>query len=383
MSVSGLRIAVVGGGIAGLSSALALAQRGGRVEVFEQAPAFEEVGAGLQISPNGARVLDALGLNTCADNKLNMPDRVELRDYRKGRKVATLPMNTDPSAPFLQVHRADILEDLRAACAAAGVVLHLNHPVTPTTVTKDSEFNLWVAADGVRSGLRNAFFEGHTPVFTGQAAWRAVLPLSGGDVQWPAGVTRLYLGPHRHVVVYSLRGGAVLNVVAIEERETWVAEGWHQTEGPQTLQKAFSGWNEEVTALLSKVEDPILWGLFSHPTLERWSNGNIVLVGDAAHPMLPFMAQGACTALEDAWVLAQSLDQSDDLQAGLHAYEAQRKPRATKVQGVSSGNSMIYHAANPLFRAGLHAGMAVSSKLMPSLMTRRFDWIYDHDVTSG
>lgn len=382
MSLSGKRIAVVGGGIAGLSSALALAQRGARVEVFEQAAAFEEVGAGLQISPNGVKVLDALGLKTCADNRQNMPDRVELSDHRHGRRIATLPMNVEPSAPFLQLHRADLLEDLRVGCAASGVVLHLSRSVTHSKMKEATDLDLWIGADGVRSGIRTAFFEGQEPVFTGQAAWRALLPLNSSGISWPKGVTRLYLGPHRHVVVYPLRDGTLLNIVAVEERDEWVEEGWHQTGEPEQLQNAFSGWAGKLTALLAEVKDPILWGLFTHAPLVRWSNGNIVLVGDAAHPMLPFMAQGACAALEDAWVLARSLDQADDLQEGLRAYEAQRKPRATKIQNISDGNSKIYHAANPFFRVGLHAGMAVSSRLMPSLMTRRFDWIYDHDVTA-
>ena len=388
MHLHGKNIAVIGAGIGGLAAALAMALRGAKVQVFEQAESLAEVGAGLQISANGIVVLQALGLDPVVRNQGNMPSMVELCEYKSGRVITQLPQNRQAEKPFLQLHRADLLADLASACERAGVEMHLGRacevldPQKGTlSLLPDQEFDAVIAADGVRSPCRATHFAGDKPGYTGQAAWRGLVPAQDFPRFAEQAGTRLYLGPKRHIVIYPLRDESLINIVAVQERADWTAEGWNQIDSPANLQAAFAGWTPYVRELLAQVKDPILWGFFAHPPLPNWVKGRVALLGDAAHPMLPYMAQGACMGLEDAWVLAAMLDRISDVSEALASYEHLRKPRATKVQETSLGNSKIYHAENPLVRFGLHTGMGIAGKLAPSLMTQRFDWIYNLDVT--
>ncbi len=390
MHLNGKNVAVIGAGIGGLAAALAMAQRGAKVQVFEQAETLGEVGAGLQISANGIAVLQALGLDPIAKNSGNMPSVVELCDHKSGRVITRLPQNRQAGKPFLQLHRADLLADLAAACDAAGVKTHLGRACEVLDVEKgvvsvqpDQAFDAVIAADGVRSPCRATHFAGTKPGYTGQAAWRGLVPAQNFPRFAEQAGTRLYLGPKRHIVVYPLRDRSLINIVAVQERADWTAEGWNQIDSPANLQAAFADWNPYVRELLGQVEHPILWGFFAHPQLSHWAKGRVALLGDAAHPMLPYMAQGACMGLEDAWVLAAMLDRENNVPEALQSYEHLRKPRASKVQQTSLGNSKIFHAENPLVRLGLHTGMGIAGKIAPGLMTQRFDWIYDLDVTKA
>lgn len=390
MALAGKKIAVIGAGIGGLAAALAMAKRGANVQVFEQASELGEVGAGLQISANGVAVLDALGLDPLAGNAGNLPFQVELRDYKTGRQIVSLPLNESSEMPFMQLHRADLLDSLANGCKQAGVEFHFGQACEVLDTEKgvisavpNQNFDVIVAADGVRSACRTAHFAGQKPKYTGQAAWRALVPAAIFPTFAEQQGTRVYIGPGRHVVIYPLRDCSWVNIVAVEERKDWTAEGWNQVDSTENLQAAFEGWCPYVSDLLAKIRDPLLWGFYAHPELASWTKGRVTLLGDAAHPMLPFMAQGACMGLEDAWVLAATLDTEDDVDLGLQSYERLRKSRATKVQKTSSGNGKIYHASNPLIRLGLHTGIGIAGKLVPSLLTSRFDWIYNLDVTKA
>ena len=386
-------VAVIGAGIGGLAAALALARRGARVTVYEQTEALGEVGAGLQVSPNGVRVLRALGLDPIAGNAAAMPPCVELRDFRTGRAIVTLPMNQTAAQPFVQLHRADLVGILARGCEGAGVAVRFGEPaevvdsaqgtvLCPAGRGDTQDFDVIVAADGIRSPSRADHLAGKDPRFTGQVAWRALIPARAVPEFSEQTGTRIYLGPHRHIVCYPLRNRSLINLVAVEERETWTQEGWNHADDVQNLHRAFDGWCAYVTRMLAQVKEPLIWGLFTHPELPRWSAGKLALLGDAAHPTLPFMAQGACMALEDAWVLAEALDNDADTGTALRAYENIRKPRASRVQATSRGNSGIYHAANPLLRVGLHMGMRTANRVAPKLLSRRYDWIYEFDVTA-
>ncbi|MCP5087765.1 MAG: FAD-dependent oxidoreductase [Rhodobacteraceae bacterium] len=392
MALKGKTVAVIGAGIAGLAAALALARKGAEVTVFEQAAELNEVGAGLQISANGIRVLQAFGLDPLTGNAGNMPSGVEIRDFATDRKTVAVALNRAASEPYIQYHRADLLNLLADACYSAGVDIRLNAQASVNNCHQgtvvfggnsrsSAEFDVVVGADGVRSRARRTHLAGDDPVFSGQVAWRALIPAADLPSRAAVSGTRLYLGPNRHLVIYPLRDRSVINIVAVEERSEWVAEGWNHFDDAKNLRAAYDGWCPFVADLLNVVEQPLLWGLFAHPVLPRWSSGRLTLVGDAAHPMLPFMAQGACMGLEDAWELAEVLCAEPDTKTALKSYETRRKPRATRVQEVSRGNAGIYHAANPLKRAGLHLGMGLASRLAPQMLSKRYDWIYDYDVT--
>lgn len=388
MTLIGLPVLVIGAGIGGLAVATALARRGASVTVLEQAGTIREVGAGLQISPNGACVLAALGLGD-ALGQTAVPSRgVELIDGETGGRVAHLPL-AGVRGGFHFVHRADLIALLHDAARDAGVDVQTGRRVAAVDVTADTATvtgadgtvhrpALVVGADGLHSVLRAALNGRVAPFFTHQVAWRAILPAEAAIEP----VARVYMGAGRHLVTYPLRGGALRNIVAVEERRTWAEESWSLTDDALALRVAFGGFIPEVRAWLDRIQTPNLWGLFRHPVAQHWHRANAAILGDAAHPTLPFLAQGANLALEDAWVLAEALAAHDTLAAGLAAYQAARRDRATRVVEAANGNARNYHLRG-LRRDIAHAGLRLVSRVNPNAITRRFDWLYGFDVTRG
>ncbi len=188
------------------------------------------------------------------------------------------------------------------------------------------------------------------------------------------------MGPGRHLVTYPLRAGTLWNFVAVEARAAWASEGWSEPDDPAALRRAFAGWSPATATLLGAVDQTFLWGLFDHPPLPAWTRGRVALLGDACHPMPPFLAQGAAMALEDAWVLGAALARAPDLAAGLAAYEDRRKPRATRVQRAAARNARVYHLAAPAPRAAAHLALRAASALAPGALLGRFDWLYGANV---
>ncbi|MBD3677067.1 MAG: FAD-dependent monooxygenase [Rhodobacteraceae bacterium] len=373
MSAIGLSVDVIGAGVAGLAVATALAQRGASVTVHEQAPEIAEVGAGLQISPNGAAVLAALGQGD-ALRAAGLDSRaVVLRDYAQGRQVLRLDLTRLPGPhPFILIHRARLIEILERAARGAGVTIKLGSRVK----AGDLDAGLVIGADGVRSGIRAALNGSGKPFFTGQVAWRAVIADEGVSPE-----AHVWMGPRRHLVTYPLSGG-LRNIVAVEERSAWADEGWNHEDDPANLQRAFAGFAPEVRGWLDRVETVHLWGLFRHPVAARWHDNGRVILGDAAHPTLPFLAQGANLALEDAWVLADCLAQLPQAEA-LALYQSRRAPRARRVIEAANANARNYHLANPLVRNVAHTVLRVGGAVAPQAALGRFEWLYGHDVTKG
>ncbi|WP_298847730.1 FAD-dependent oxidoreductase [uncultured Ruegeria sp.] len=381
MKIDGLKFCVIGGGIGGLASALALRQRGADVTLLEQAPALTEVGAGLQISENGMCVLRALGVEGQSVGQKS--DGTVIRDYRKGRVISRLP---GPLAgPTFYFHRADLLNLLHEAARKAGVAIRLGarvtalrkHPNEAEIVLETGErirTECAVAADGGRSIIRPTLNGPERPEFTHQVAWRATIPWQLG----PDAITAsLSMGPGRHVVTYPLRDQSMMNIVAVEERSDWREEGWKLKGDPDDLRARFAGFGGPVRDILSKVAEVKLWALFLRPVAQSWQNGRLVLLGDAAHPTLPFMAQGACLALEDAWALVRSFDDQSGVTSALAAYETTRRPRAQQVVAAAGANAHNFHLRGPARLAAQCALMVAGGQL-----SRRFEWIYSHDVTA-
>jgi salicylate hydroxylase len=372
MALTGRQIGVIGGGVAGLAAARALALRGAEVTLFEQAPAIAEVGAGLQISPNGLRVLDALGLGDALRAVAVRAAAVVLRDYRRGAEVLRLDLDgSGAPGDYLFVHRARLIGVLEAGAREAGVRIRLNSRILGGGLPGD----LTVGADGLRSGLRAALNGAAAPAFTGQVAWRAVIRDLGATHE-----AQVFMGPRRHLVSYPLAGD-LRNIVAVEERAEWADEGWNHRDDPATLRRAFARFGGPVPRWLERVDEVHLWGLFRHPVAARWQDGARVILGDAAHPTLPFLAQGANMALEDAWVLADCLDRMPQ-DAALARYETLRKPRVTRVIDAATANARNYHLSNPLVRGVAHTVLRLGGRFAPDAPVRRFDWLYGHDVTT-
>lgn len=372
-------IVVVGAGIGGVAVATALAQSGRDVTVLEQAAALEEVGAGLQISANGMAVLRALGVADAVRAGAVRSEGTEIRDAARGRLVTRVP---PPAAgPTWYLHRADLLDRLVERARSVGVVFDLGARVddyapedTGCAVTlaggETRRAGLVIAADGGQSRARQRVEEPSRPVFSRQVAWRALIPWTGAV---PSAAAVLTMAPGRHVVSYPLRGGALMNLVAVEERADWTREGWRHEGDPAALRAAFAGFGGAVGDMLNAVDRAHLWALYLHPVATRWHRGGLVLLGDAAHPTLPFMAQGACLALEDAWVLARCLTGG----GGLDAYRAARAVRAQRVVAVAAGNARRFHLGGPARWAAQAALRLGGSRIAP-----RYDWIYGHDVTA-
>lgn len=383
MNIDGLRFCVIGGGIGGLAAALALRQRGAQVTVLEQAPALTEVGAGLQISANGMRVLHALNVVSDIPELGQRSYGTVLCDYRKGRVISRVPGPT--AGPTYYYHRADLLDLLHDAAKKAGVDIRLSarvtqvhkHPAEAEIVLANGErlrAECAIAADGGRSAIRPDLNGPEMPSFTHQVAWRATLPWHGAEAQPRATLT---MGPRRHVVTYPLRDQNLMNIVAVEERSDWQEEGWRKQGDPDDLRARFADFGGPVRDILAEVKEAHVWALFLRPVARTWQNGRVTLLGDAAHPTLPFMAQGACLALEDAWVLARCFTDQSGVARALAAYEATRIPRAQRVVATAAANARNFHLQGPMRFA---AQLALSA-LGPHL-TRRYEWIYSHDVTA-
>lgn len=385
----GRNISVLGAGVAGLTVARALALRGAQVTVLEQADAIREVGAGLQISPNGARVLHALGLGAALEAAGPRAEAVELIDGEAATRVARLELSRlRPDAEYRFVHRARLIELLAEGARAAGVQIRLlqhierveigaHPPRLFTAQGGEIEADLVIGADGLHSKVRQALNGVVAPFFTHQVAWRALIPCDDAAPK----VAQVFMGAGKHLVSYPL-GRGLRNIVAIEERRRWVEEGWNLRDDPLTLRAAFEDFCPQVQDWLAQVEEPWLWGLFRHPVATHWHGPGAAILGDAAHPTLPFLAQGAVMAMEDAWVLAECLATFETDAVALAAYQARRAPRCAAIVDAANRNARNYHLSGIKRTVG-HLGLRALSTLAPGKLIGNFDWVYGHDVTAA
>lgn len=373
-----MNITVAGAGVAGLSVAAALAARGHSVRVAERAAEISEVGAGIQISPNGARVLRALGLEDALAATAIRIEAVRLIDGLTNRDVLTLDMSDGfGGTPWFALHRADLIALLQDGAARAGVAIETGVEIEPPPEGRALDGDdLLIGADGLKSRVRARVEDASKPFFTRQVAWRAVI--TDGDDRAPE--ARVYMGPGRHLVSYPLTNGR-RNIVAVEERMAWAEEGWSHSDHPANLRAAFDRFKGPVPDWLGQVEDVFLWGLFRHQVAHRWHSGRQVLLGDAAHPTLPFLAQGANLALEDAWTLAQCLSDHPPDDA-LSRYQNLRRDRCVRVTEAASRNARNYHLSFPPIRFVGHTALRLAGAVAPGRVRDSLSWIYNHDVTA-
>jgi salicylate hydroxylase len=297
-----------------------------------------------------------------------------------------------PQQGYHFVHRADLIGLLLQGAREVGVEVRLLSRAGSVDLTGDRpvlvmedgtrhEAGLLIGADGLHSPTRAALNGQVAPFFTHQVAWRAIVPGDGG----PA-VAEVHMGTGRHLVSYPLRGGTLRNIVAVEERAKWAEESWTLRDDPMELRLAFKEFGPRVQGWLAQIEDVHLWGLFRHPVAAVWqralAEGAVAILGDAAHPTLPFLAQGASMGLEDAWVLADRLAAHDSLAAGLAAYQVARAGRCGRIVQAASRNARAYHLGG-VARTAAHGVLRLGGWLAPHMALRRFDWLYGHDVTAG
>jgi salicylate hydroxylase len=389
-----MRIIVVGAGIGGLAAALALARAKFEVEVVERAGVLREVGAGLQLSPNAMKALQWLGVSGSVEAVSSEPQALELRTGKSGGRVFSIPAGPSArrrfGAPYLHIHRADLIEVLRTAAEAEGVRIRLGsrlsaftRPDNEVRVGLDNgtilEADLLVGADGMRSTVRQILFGADHPRFTGAVAWRVVAPIEACPDLPDAAV--VWAGPGRHAVTYRIRRGSLINFVGVVEEDRWREEGWDEPGDKAELARAFEGWASPVTSIIGAARTCHRWALFDRDPLPRWSDGRATLLGDACHPMPPFLAQGAALAIEDAVVLARCLSaQYEQPEAALLAYEEKRKARTAKVLATARSNMGVFHRSNIVTQVATYGPMRIADKLMPAFVRSRLDWIYAYDA---
>lgn len=389
-----IEILVAGGGIGGLAAALATARTGHRVRLFERAPAFSEVGAGIQISPNVVRVLHAWGLQDALQAVAAFPEALQVRSALSGRTLGQLRLKGRAEAlygaPYATIHRADLHHLLLTALQAEPEVsLHLNSPVTLaeaetegvallTPQKKRIEGDVLVGADGLWSAVRQALLGVQPPRVTGHLAFRAMLPQAHLPVALRSACVTAWLGPDLHVVVYPVRGGHWLNVVAIVHGEV---EGdlahWDHGSNASQLLAVLSDCCSPLQDLVRAVPEWRLWALCDRPPLARpedMAQGCVALLGDAAHPMRPYLAQGAGMAIEDAHALSRALaQQAIDLPTRLRRYALNRWQRCARVQARAERNGRVFHATGPV-QWGRDAAMALLGERLLDV-----PWLYAGD----
>jgi salicylate hydroxylase len=390
-------VVVAGAGIGGLTAALALARQGFGVTLLEQAAQLEETGAGIQLSPNATRILLDLGLGERLRADAVAPDALRVRQARSGRTIATLPLGRFEQrfgAPYWMIHRADLQAALVAAarsCPDITLLLGIradDFAVHARGVTVqgrradgtafDQRGAALVAADGLWSTLRARLGQAAPPLFRRRAAWRASVPADAVPPQFRGPAIDLWLGASGHLVHYPVKGGRLINIVAIVA-DGWDRPGWSEPAARADILERFPAraWATPARDLLAAPERWLKWALFDRPPATWWGEGPVTLLGDAAHPMLPFLAQGAGMAIEDAAVLAQCLGRSPDDPAGaLRAYEAARRPRTARVQRAARRTGGLYQLQPP---ASLVRDLGMRA-LGGDRLLARYDWLYDWKI---
>ncbi len=389
-------ILIAGGGIGGLTAALALLDKGFDVDVYEQATELREVGAGLQLSANGTRVCHALGVGEALKALSCEATGKEVRLWNTGETWKLFDLGAESIArygfPYFTVYRPDLLEVLGDAvrhkkrdaihlgskCAGftqntEGIRLQFENGAT---VAGDA----LIGADGVHSRVRQALFGADQPAFTGIIAWRGVIPMQ----RLPAHMARLvatnWIGPGGHIVHYPLRAGKLMNFVGVLERSDWKVESWSTRGSTEELAGDFRGWHADIQAMIRNIDTPYKWALMVRAPMERWSAGRVSLLGDACHSMLPMLAQGAVMAIEDGYVLARCFAQAgSDVPAALERYENARRERTRRVVEGSAANARRFH--NPKLADPAEAKRYVDREWAEARVAERYEWLFRYDVT--
>lgn len=388
-------VLIAGAGIGGLTAALALMQRGYQVDLYEQASELKEVGAGVQISANGNRALFSLGLEEDLRPLACEPREKEVRLWNTGQAWKLFDVGPTSVArfgfPYYTMYRPDLLDALVAGVRrAAPQAIHLGRKATGFTeeagrVTLhfadggSATGDLLIGADGVHSKVRAQLWGADAPKFTGCVAWRGIVPMH----KLPSHLARLvgtnWLGPGGHVVHYPLHGGEVMNFVGVIERDDWQVESWSVRGSHEECLRDFAGWHEDVQTLIRNIGTPYKWALMGREPMARWSQGRVTLLGDACHPTLPFMAQGAVMAIEDGVVLARALDAYAEIPTALEHYEAARHERTARVVHGSNANAKRFHSQS--LSTTEEARAYLDREFNEQKVKERYDWLFEYDVT--
>tara|TARA_R110000868_G_scaffold11116_9_gene54503 strand:- start:7454 stop:8683 length:1230 start_codon:yes stop_codon:yes gene_type:complete len=390
------KVAVIGGGLGGAAAALALHRRGVEVEIYEKAPEISEIGAGLNVSPNALKALRYLGVEDAAVEIGVQSVEQVIRSFRSGRVIARPKragdIETRYGASFLTIHRADLLDTLLAPLPED--MIHLDAACAAVESGKDGavvtfedgrtvEADVVIGADGIHSAVRDSLFGRIEPRFTGCICWRGLVPREAlSDPRYAEEMTAWW-GPHGHVVHYPVRRGELVNFVAHFDSEGWTEESWLHECDRSELMETYAGWHRDLLTLFEASEKYYKWALYDRDPLESWTDGRATLLGDSAHPMLPYLGQGACMAIEDACILAESIGRApDDLSAALADYERLRKPRTTRAQLGSRFRAKQNHLVSPFARLKRDIRIAYNSRFGADSTPGQAAAFYEYDVAA-
>ena len=391
------KIVIVGGGIGGLTAALSLLKRGFDVEVHEQAPELKEVGAGIQVSSNGTRVLYALGLEDDLKRVQVLPSRRVIRHWSTGETWNWFDLGATTTqrygTPHVMLHRGDLHGLLAAAVRAAkpdvvklgrrcvSVRPEGDHAVVRFESGDSLNAAYVIGADGIHSRVRAELFGADKPQFTGAVAWRGLVPMEKlpERLQQMQGVN--WLGPHGHVLHYPVRRGEIMNFISFVERDDWQVESWVTQGTKDELANDFRGWHADVHEIISRIETPYKWAMMVRGPMPRWSQGRVTLLGDACHPTLPFLGQGGVMAIEDGYIVAECLAKYfDDPATAFARYEDIRRDRTATVVRKSHENRKS--AFSPALGDPGAVAVEVAREWQQERVRERMEWLYAYDATA-
>lgn len=386
------RILVAGGGIGGLTAAASLLRAGFEVAVFEQAAVLSEVGAGIQVSANAGRVYRSLGLMEAVESAGVLPDAYHFRIFDSGEILQTIPLGAGyrerHGVPYVTIHRADLHRLLvekvrsldpgavRTGCAVASFAEDADG-VTVTLADGSTERGAaLVGADGIKSVVRRGVVGPDEAAYTGDAVWRVVVPMDRLAPEHRSRTTDIWAGPGKHAVTYALRGGTMMNLVGCVEHAQWEDESWTTPRPWAEMRADFDGWHPTVTAIIEAADRDqcFRWALRDREPIRDWSTARVTLLGDAAHPTLPYMAQGAAMAVEDAAVLARALLQQPDVPAAIALYQRNRVDRTARIVNESRANRALFHLPDV---DALRAAFA-----RRDINAERSAWLFSYDPTT-
>lgn len=390
-----MRIAIVGAGIGGLVAALALARRGFEVAVYEQAKVLKEVGAGLQISANGTRVLSDIGVLERVLGNAFQPTGKEVRLWSTGQTWRLFDLGTESVArygfPYVTTHRGDLHDTLTDALRAIQPdALHLDHHfkgLEQNGATVQLHFDdrssvtcdIAVGADGVHSTMRKVLFGEGDAEFTGIVAWRGLIDMQRLPERLRNPIGTNWVGPGGHVIHYPIRRG-LMNFTSVVENRDWVIESWSQPGTVEQWLADYPGWHADVHEYIRNIDAPFRWALRSRKPMQKWSHGRATLLGDACHPALPFLAQGACMAIEDGLVLARALTSYDDPETALIKYQQARVERTSRMVLAAAANTKRFH--NPALANVEGAQAYVDREWQPERVSERYEWLFEYDASA-
>lgn len=390
------RVLIAGGGIGGLAAALALLRRGFEVEVYEQAGELREVGAGLQLSANGSRVLYELGVGEALHELACEAAGKEVRLWSTGQTWKLFDLGARSieryGYPYYTVYRPDLLavladgvrrlkpDAIRLGAKCLGLEQR-GRRVALRLEGGDAEGDVLIGADGVHSRIRAALFGPDAPQFTGLMAWRGTIPMADLPPRMRRRVGTNWIGPGAHIVHYPVHRGELMNFVGVVERDDWRVESWTSAGTRDECRADFTGWHEDIQLMIDRIPTPFKWALMGRAPMAQWTVGRATLLGDACHPTLPFLAQGAVMALEDAFILARALDTPGaDVESALLRYEAARKERTARIVQGSADNARRFH--NRALAEASGAQQYVDREWAEDSVKSRYEWIFTYDVTS-